>query len=542
MLGTKSFCEFVFLCYNCAMSLVSIPQASKWATDYLDKEVSPTNISYLVQYGKVKKHGTNGSTLIELSDLKKYYESWRGRRETTWKKQLGNDLNWTLSFDNLRERDTTKHVHRLHPYKGKFIPQLVEYFIDSHTDDFKTSVYFKKGDIILDPFSGSGTTLVQGHELGMHTIGIDISRFNCMIAEAKLLSYDFTALEHELRKIRQAIADYEVEENILKFENELYARLADFNNQHFPGSGFKYNVLNRCIDEKEFAQEKEEGFLRLYNTLIQKFHIELNGSAKASFLDKWYITSVRKEINFAFEQLKKIKDVKVKKVVAVILSRTIRSCRATTHSDLATLKEPQLTTYYCWKHKKICKPLFSIKEWFDRYALDTVERLKDFAKLRTHSLAAILPADSRTVDIAKEVGKRSGAFQEVLQKQRIKGIFTSPPYVGQIDYHEQHAYAYDLFGFERNDELEIGPLCKGQGTEARASYVDGIAKVLLNCRKYLADDFDAFLVANDKYNLYPAIVERAGMRIVKQFKRPVLNRTERDKSPYSEIIFHLKRI
>ncbi|HLA25665.1 MAG TPA: DNA methyltransferase, partial [Patescibacteria group bacterium] len=140
------------------MALVSIPEASKWATDYLDKDVSPTNISYLVQYGKVKKHGENGPTLVDLSDLKKYYESYNGKREISWKKNLGDDLNWTLSFDNLREKDTTKHVHRLHPYKGKYIPQLVEYFIDNHTDDFKKESYFKTSDIILDPFLGSGTT------------------------------------------------------------------------------------------------------------------------------------------------------------------------------------------------------------------------------------------------------------------------------------------------------------------------------------------------------------------------------------------------
>lgn len=112
--------------------------------------------------------------------------------------------------------------------------------------------------------------------------------------------------------------------------------------------------------------------------------------------------------------------------------------------------------------------------------------------------------------------------------------------MGQIDYHEQHAYAYDLFGFERRDELEIGPLYRGQGLEARQSYVKGISEVLLNCRKYLAADFEVFLVANDKYNLYPKIADNSGMQIVNQFRRPVLNRTERDKSPYSEIIFHLK--
>ena len=152
--------------------LVSIKKASEWATDYLEKDVSPTNISYLVQYGKVRKHGENGSTLVDLNDLKSYYQSWKGQREVNWKQQLGNDLNWALSFDHLREKDTTKHVHRLHPYKGKYIPQLVEYFIDSHIDDFKKEAYFKTGDIILDPFLGSGTTIIQSMEMGIHSVGI----------------------------------------------------------------------------------------------------------------------------------------------------------------------------------------------------------------------------------------------------------------------------------------------------------------------------------------------------------------------------------
>ena len=88
--------------------------------------------------------------------------------------------------------------------------------------------------------------------------------------------------------------------------------------------------------------------------------------------------------------------------------------------------------------------------------------------------------------------------------------------------------------------MEIGPLYKGQGKEARESYIKGIADVLLNCKKYLSDDYNVFLVANDKYNLYPKIAELAGMKIVNQYKRPVLNRVEKDRSAYSEIIFHLK--
>ena len=120
-------------------------------------------------------------------------------------------------------------------------------------------------------------------------------------------------------------------------------------------------------------------------------------------------------------------------------------------------------------------------------------------------------------------------------------FFSSPPYVGLIDYHEQHAYAYDLFGFERKDELEIGPLSKRQTKDAQRQYTEGISAVLNNCKKYLAKDYNVFLVSNDKFNLYPTIAENAGMKIINQFKRPVLNRTEKDKAAYSEIIFHLKQ-
>jgi len=228
-------------------------------------------------------------------------------------------------------------------------------------------------------------------------------------------------------------------------------------------------------------------------------------------------------------------------MLAIILSRTIRSCRATTHADLATLKQPVTKTYYCKKHGKICKPIFSIKGWWQRYTTDTLRRLKEFDKLRTNTFQICLTGDSRTIDIYEEIKKRKPELASLLSKQKIRGIFSSPPYVGLINYHEQHAYAYELFGFKRRDELEIGPLYKGYGKEARDSYIKGIADVLINCKKYLQKDYDIFLVANDKFNLYPEIAQLAGMRIVNRFKRPVLNRVEKDRSnAYAEIIFHLK--
>ncbi len=520
--------------------LLTIKEASLWASKHLNKNVTTSNISYLIQYGKIKKYGNNGTTAVNKYDLISYYKSYNGQRETDWRDKLGEDLNWALSFDNLKEKDTTKHVHRLHPYKGKFIPQLVKYFIDNHTDNFKKETYFKKGDIILDPFSGSGTIMVQANELGMHAIGIDISAFNSLIANVKVDKVDFQDLNNEVKKITSSLKEFISKNNNCQFENELLEELNIFNKKYFPSPDFKIKVRQKEINEKEYVPEKEKEFSKIFDKLQEKYKLKILQDKSSNFLEKWYLEPVKREIDFVFEQLKKVKNPRTKKIITIILSRTIRSCRATTHADLATLKKPVTKTYYCSKHGKICKPLFSMLSWWGRYSKDTVNRFHEFNNLRTNTFQQCLQGDSRNIDIFSELSKKNSEFGEFAKRQKIKGIFSSPPYVGLIDYHEQHAYAYDLFGFKRNDELEIGPLYKGQGREARNSYIDGIIKVLINSKQYLQKDYDIFLVANDKYNMYPTIAEKSGMKIVNQYKRPVLNRTEKNKSAYAEIIFHLK--
>jgi len=529
-----------FQLQSVGQDLMDIKQASIWASKYLGKNVTTSNISYLIQYGRIKKHGKNGSTLISKKELNNYYKSFNGYREISWREQLGSDLNWALSFDQYKEAETTKHVHRLHPYKGKFIPQLVEYFIDDHTDNFKKKVFFKKGDIILDPFSGSGTTMVQCCELGMHAIGIDISAFNSLIGNCKIKKYNLVDLYTEIFQITRELKNFISKTNIMEFEEKLLKSLYDFNSKYFPVPEYKYRLRRGEIDENQYGIEKEKEFLQIYNKLIYEYNIKLRQNDTSTFLSKWYLKNVRDEIDFVFEKIKKIQDSDIKKITSIILSRTIRSCRATTHADLATLVEPVTTTYYCSKHGKICKPLFSILKWWETYSRDTIKRLSEFNSLRTDTFQYCLTGDSRNIDILKELYKKNKEFASLVHNKKIRGIFSSPPYVGLINYHEQHAYAYDLFGFDRKDELEIGPLFKGRGKEAKQSYIDGISKVLINCKRFMVKDYDIFLVANDKFDMYPVIAENANMEIINKYKRPVLNRTEKDKGAYSEIIFHLK--
>ncbi|MFV0389694.1 MAG: DNA methyltransferase [Pyrinomonadaceae bacterium] len=520
--------------------LLTIKEASSWATEHTGKRITTSNISYLLNYGRIKKLARNGEVYVSKNDLQHYYEKYD--RASSWKAKLGGDLNWALSFEQYKESETTKHVHRLHPYKGKFIPQLVEYFLDSHTDEFKKQQFFKPYDIVYDPFCGSGTTLVQANELGINALGVDVSEFNSLISNIKISEYDFLDVTTALNNITWKLREFVANGNQIPFENAVLKLLGEYNEQFFPSPEFKIKVRKKEIDEKVYPLKFVKLVEARYLKMVDEFKINLQQSASKRFLDNWYLPTVRNEIDFVSEQIEKVTNPQTKNLLTVILSRTIRSCRATTHSDLATLLEPITKPYYCRKHGKICKPLFSMLSWWERYSKDTIGRLRYFDKIKTDTFQTCLNGNSENIPLLQELQKRNSKFAKLLNSQKIRGIFSSPPYVGLIDYHEQHAYAYDLFGFERKDDLEIGAMHKKQSKVAQTEYVNGISNVLKNSRKFMVDDFDVFLVANDKFNLYPQIAENAQMQIMNQYKRPVLNRTEKDKQAYAEIIFHMKAV
>ena len=54
-------------------NLITIKEASRWATEFLKRDVSESNVSYLVQYGKVKKYNGGSAVFVDTHDLQKYY-------------------------------------------------------------------------------------------------------------------------------------------------------------------------------------------------------------------------------------------------------------------------------------------------------------------------------------------------------------------------------------------------------------------------------------------------------------------------------------
>ena len=353
------------------------------------------------------------------------------------------DLELSWSERQLPERERTKHVHRLHPYVGKFIPQLVEVLLGR---------YFRPGQHVLDPFAGSGTTAVQALESGLDATAVEVAAFNCLLISVKTARYEPFTLERELR--------------------EACTRLASFRGEH--------------------------------------------ADADSDYLRTWYAPTALAELLF-WRGL--VADYQHTDVLRVVLSRAARSARRAPHFDLEAPRAPQLRDYWCHKHKRVCGPVGTARQFLRRYADDTVARIGEFGRVRARSSAAtVVHADARSVAYAR----------------RFDGIVTSPPYPGLIDYHEQHRYAYELLGLEDRREAELGAAVDGTTRAALTAYAHGMVASFANAAGSLRRGAPVVIVVNDRRDLYPEILERAGLRLEERLRRHVNRRTGRRAGEFYE--------
>lgn len=75
------------------------------------------------------------------------------------------------------ESNTRHSVHSIHPYPAKFIPEIPRELIRLYSP--------QDGTAVLDPFCGSGTTLVEAQKAGLESIGIDLNPVACLISKVK---------------------------------------------------------------------------------------------------------------------------------------------------------------------------------------------------------------------------------------------------------------------------------------------------------------------------------------------------------------------
>ncbi|MBU4331801.1 site-specific DNA-methyltransferase [Patescibacteria group bacterium] len=103
------------------------------------------------------------------------------------------------AFADKTRKQTAYLTHGYHRYPAKFIPQIVSRLNKKYT---------KKGDLIVDPFGGCGTTSVESKVMGRPSISVDINPVAVLIAKAKATAIEPLKLEKEFIDFKYQIGNY----------------------------------------------------------------------------------------------------------------------------------------------------------------------------------------------------------------------------------------------------------------------------------------------------------------------------------------------
>ena len=171
---------------------------------------------------------------------------------------------------------------------------------------------------MLDPFAGSGTTLVQALESGYDAAGVDIAGFNCLLMRVK-------------------------------------TRAAQ--------------PRGACVVTSS-GRTRRSSVVRADRAPTRR--------TRLAYLRAWFAPRAAEEL-LHFRSL--VEQVASADVLRVILARSARSARRTAHFDLEFPREPQVGPYWCYKHRRECRPVEEARRFLLRYTLDTLERIEAFAEL-----------------------------------------------------------------------------------------------------------------------------------------------------------------
>ena len=135
-------------------------------------------------------------------------------------------LNEDLLLEAVKNaKDTSYLTHNYHPFPAKFIPHLPQTLIKQ---------FSKPGETVFDPFSGSGTTLVEARLLGRHSIGTDINPISVMASKVKttpLTEIEIELIESCLGELEEADASADHSEQIPEFHGRDHWFMAHVQNE-----------------------------------------------------------------------------------------------------------------------------------------------------------------------------------------------------------------------------------------------------------------------------------------------------------------------
>lgn len=110
------------------------------------------------------------------------------------------DLKYKDESWDFRTANTKEYTHCFHTYPAMMIPQIARRLLNA---------YGREGEWLLDPYCGTGTSLVEASLFGMHSVGCDINPLVRLIATAKVTPISLKALDSEVNRLNDSFFDIE---------------------------------------------------------------------------------------------------------------------------------------------------------------------------------------------------------------------------------------------------------------------------------------------------------------------------------------------
>jgi len=179
---------------------IMLEKAEKIGDFWTFKEGSLSEDKQLILFDNVQFIYELALAQLELKSLGVKFEVTNGLREfklleeiediKTLKRKLayfklikGKYTDYFYIVRKNRTRSVNQYLtHWIYPYKGKFHPQMIKALLNI--------IGLNKGDTVLDPFIGSGTTAVEAQLLGINCVGIDISPLCVLQSKVKTESIE----------------------------------------------------------------------------------------------------------------------------------------------------------------------------------------------------------------------------------------------------------------------------------------------------------------------------------------------------------------
>lgn len=284
--------------------------------------------------------------------------------------------------------------HRAFRFPAKFHPPVARALIEKFSE---------KGELVLDPFCGSGTMLVESLVAGRHALGYDVDPLAVFVSQAKTRLYDL----EELAKV--------------------------------------VSLLSRCLVDLRHADIKLDGSLkedltdRIFKNRVAKIVCRVPNIPR---IEHWF----RRRVTLQLCKIRDLFDEHADPASATFLKLCFASIiRNSSNADPVPVSGLEVTSHMLAREQE--------GRAIDPYELAVAALTKNLKAASSFQKAV------DTVTLRCQVATRDASEKWLANVPKADVVITSPPYLNAVDYYRRHTlemYWLDLVA-SPDERLELLP-------------------------------------------------------------------------------------